>query len=667
MDPLLLALIITLCFVAVVAVLGLKNKRQHDTLKDLEKLKKKDSKNYLHFLYRIYMVTPILRRYFVKMKNRMRATYPADEISLNSKTTKKMSLFLLVSAGLLALIFAIGGNDIAYICVGALAVYILFTDMVNNSTKKMEKTLLEQLDTLISEVHTNYDDTHIPSLAVEDALDNLPYEIGLHANIINGIITSSNPDAEIENYLDVAPNKFLLLFATILETVEEHGDKLLRDGRSMFIKNLDYLKQELGNERVRLEKRQHAFMGKTYSVLIGLFLLKPIELWSRSNMPETAASYSGSFGTVALAIIMAATFICYEVINILKDDPDEEGRDDKIYKKIAALAGPKKYITAYIDHNYTRCQRQSDSLKATGNKNGLNVFIVKRCVYAIICFLIVLGLSFYSVGREKTEIIKDFETAYTSAIVPDEEYRQTMREASAYFKKEMRSGTTTEEYTAMISDEQFAPIYKDLMVQELTERTESYAATYFTWWMLLLSLLAGVVGFFVPLIMLQLKKTIMGMARDDEVARFRTLILILMHEDGMTLNKILEWMERFAHAFKPSITDCIFSLEQNEEKAILEMKEKEQGFAPFRRLCDNLLSVDKVGIEKAFDGLETDRDYYKDKRKEDNEKILKTTSMIASIVEFIPVAIVTVIYLVIPLITLFTNMYSEMDFGSYIQ
>lgn len=105
------------------------------------------------------------------------------------------------------------------------------------------------------------------------------------------------------------------------------------------------------------------------------------------------------------------------------------------------------------------------------------------------------------------------------------------------------------------------------------------------------------------------------MNREDEVAQFRTLILILMHEDGMTIDTILEWMERFAYAFKSSLSDCIINLEYSQQKALERLRDAEFGFAPFRRLCESLISTDKVGIIKAFDYLETERDYYQKKER----------------------------------------------------
>lgn len=654
-----------LVFVLLFVVLLLQDKKksqQSKARKQLELSKKKDAKNYMYFLYRIYMATPLIRRYYVKLMNNYRAIFPADEVTLNKKTTQRISLCLAICLGIIVLICLVGGGDIAYMMVGFLACYIVFTNLINTSEQQMQMKILNQLDTLISDVHSYYSDSHIVDEALSDTLDDLPYEIGLHANIIHDIITSTDIELEIEKYIDIAPNKFLLLFATICATIAEHGDKSLKSGRSMFLQNLDYLKTELGNERLRISKRTLAFSGKTFAVLIPLFCLKPIQLWAMANMPEIAGFYEGSGGIISLAIVMVVTYICYEFINVLKDDHNQEGKSDRFYRRIAKLPIIQKYITSWINHNYTKSKRIGDKLKAVGDSTTIQSFVIKRFIVAIAMFLIVNLVASIALNSNKNVLLDDFTDAYTNSLVPNEEYRQTMRDMSAMYQWEIKNGYTDEEFLEVIGGD-LEPAYATLMAEELAQRAAAYQTHYYKAYMLLLALFAAVIGFNIPTFLLNYKQKIMGMAREDEVAQFRTLILILMHEDGMTLDKVLEWMERFAHAFQPSITDCILNLERNEQKALEEMREAESGFAPFRRLCDSLLSVDKVGLEEAFDSLEIDRTYYQEKRKEDNEAVLRKCTSQANMLQFIPVWAVIGLYLILPIAIYAINMYNEMNFS----
>lgn len=628
----------------------------------LASMKKKDARNNLYFLYRIYMATPILQRYYVKLKNEYRAIIPADEVTLNKMTTKRMSICLAICTGILVLICLVGKGDIAYMLVGFLASYIVFTDLINSSEQKMQMRILDQLDTLISDIHAYYEDSHMVDEALSSCLDNLPYEIGLHANMIHDVITSPDIELAVEQYRDSAPNRFLLLFATICATIQENGDKPLANGRSMFLTNLDHLKVELGNERNRLARRTLAFSGKTFAVLIPLFCLKPLELWIDANIPEISGFYEGSGGVISLAIIMVLTLICYEYINILKDDHSDEGKSDKLYRKIADFPGIRHYLTLWINHNYTKSRRLADKLKSVGDKSGVQVFIVKKFLTAIVTFVVVTIVCIFAIQSEKSSIIHDFEDAYTSSLVPSAEYRETMRDMSAMYTWEIKHGYTDEEFLEVIGGD-LEEAYKVQMAAELSKRAKEYQTHYYKYWMLLIGLGFGIFAFYIPNMMLNYKQKIMGMAREDEVAQYRTLIMILMHEDGMTLEKVLEWMERFSHAFQSSITDCILNLERDEEDALETMRENESGFAPFRRLCDNLIAVDKVGLESAFATLEVDQAYNQEKRKEDNLRVLSKCTKTANFLQYLPVWAVIILYLIIPIGLYAMQMYNELNFN----
>lgn len=649
--------IIAVCVIAYFII-----KRKNQLSKDLNISSSKNMKNHLYFLYRIYMVTPVVKRYFLKVKNRYRTILPADEVTLNKKTTTRMTLCLSVCIGIFIGTCILCKGDAPYVLVGLLACYIIFTNMINTSEQNMQRKLLDQLDTFITDLHAYYHDTEMVDEAINSTLDDLPYEIGLHANKIYNIVTSTDVEAEVEKYVEVAPNRFLLLLAAICSSVKEYGDKKMEDGKSIFLKNLNYLKEELNTERIRLKRRVAAFQGKVFSVLIPLFVLKPVELWAISNMPDLKNFYSGAGGIITLALIMVVTFVCYEAINTLKDDHTEENEENRLIKKLTEIPVVKKYLKMQIEHNYSKSKRFADSLKAVGEKSGLNVFYMKRYLIAILMVVLVNVVSFMAMGRVENLILTDFSEAYSDAMVPNEKYREQMRDMSLRINGYVKDPDVAYEEIYEYATKELNPELASIVATELTERAEAFRTSYYKAYMLLLSLVAGVIGYFIPVWLLRFKEKIRGMNREDEVAQFRTLILILMHEDGMKLDTVLEWLERFAHAFKPSISDCIINLEYSQQGAIEEMRDTESGFAPFRRLCDSLLAVDKVGLDGAFDDLEIEREYYQDKRKEDNEELLKKCTNKANLIQMIPIWGIIIAYLIIPFGSMVLNML--MDFGT---
>ena len=61
-------------------------------------------------------------------------------------------------------------------------------------------------------------------------------------------------------------------------------------------------------------------------------------------------------------------------------------------------------------------------------------------------------------------------------------------------------------------------------------------------------------------------------------------------------------------------------------------------------------AVEKVPIKEAFDELDADREYYRDKRKESNARLISKKGMIGKAIGFAPMVLIFVGYLVVPLV-----------------
>ena len=77
----------------------------------------------------------------------------------------------------------------------------------------------------------------------------------------------------------------------------------------------------------------------------------------------------------------------------------------------------------------------------------------------------------------------------------------------------------------------------------------------------------------------------------------------------------------------------------------------EVSYEPFIRIIESLqTAVEKVPIKEAFDELDADREYYRDKRKESNARLISKKGMIGKAIGFAPMVLVFVGYLVVPLV-----------------
>ena len=72
-------------------------------------------------------------------------------------------------------------------------------------------------------------------------------------------------------------------------------------------------------------------------------------------------------------------------------------------------------------------------------------------------------------------------------------------------------------------------------------------------------------------------------------------------------------------------------------------------------------AVEKIPIKEAFDELDSEREYYRDKRRESNERLISRKGMIGKVIGFAPMVCLFVGYLIVPLVFIgLTSMSSTM-------
>ena len=137
---------------------------------------------------------------------------------------------------------------------------------------------------------------------------------------------------------------------------------------------------------------------------------------------------------------------------------------------------------------------------------------------------------------------------------------------------------------------------------------------------------------------------------EDEVMQFQTIILMLMRIERVNVEIILEWLERYSNIFKEPIAKCVNNYEAGAWEALEEMK-NEIAYQPLIQIVESLqAAVEKIPIKDAFDELDSERDYYREKRKESNERLIKRKGMIGKGIGFAPMICMFVGYLIIPLV-----------------
>lgn len=623
----------------------------------------KRGKNKFYLFYKIFRTFPGIKKTFKKVLDNTESIYPADMMSINREATKIMLKAVMFAAIIIISTFVLSKGDLWYICMGIMASFVIFHYNITSTFDKMERVILEQLKDFLSCVRHHYLTRAIIEDAVEDTLDEIPYEIGLHISRIHEILISPIMEEKAEEYTSTSPNRFLLLLLSICTSSKEYGN-----GDSSFLDSLSYLKEEINSEILKKDNIKYAFSTLSGICLAPVFFLKPVEAWAISNMTELSDFYKGSYGKTLMVIIFVLAFCSYYLVDVLKESKRGEIVKNNIWLKIASLPKITTILNKIINKNYTKMRKINEDMKEVGDQTGPKALIAKQCIFALAAFVFVNSSAMVTAVTQKLTMLENYVADFDSDIVPNERYREAMQNTSKdyvmKYKKMDVTQLTKETLATEIQSEgklrngDYALIVAEEVIREL----EAYKNTYYKWYMLLISIGISVIAFMVPKWFLKFKCKVSGMNKEEEINQFQTLILVLMHADGIRLDSILEWMEKFAYSFKSTIEDCIISLESGEKQALEEMQLKEENKS-FQRFVDCLLAIDETDIETAFAEVVIDREHSLKERDMKSKQNTEKRSGTAKIFAFTPFTFLLFGYLLTPMMIMALKMFFIMDFS----
>lgn len=191
---------------------------------------------------------------------------------------------------------------------------------------------------------------------------------------------------------------------------------------------------------------------------------------------------------------------------------------------------------------------------------------------------------------------------------------------------------------------------KEYATERIYEKLQIVNSEYMQWFEFLLAFVFAIIGYMAPIWLLYFQMKMRQLEMEDEVMQFQTIILMLMRIERVNVEIILEWLERYSNIFYEPIAKCVNNYESGAWESLEELK-NDITYEPLIRIVESLqAAVEKIPIRDAFDELDSERDYYREKRKESNERLIKRKGMIGKGIGFAPMVCMFVGYLIIPLV-----------------
>ena len=632
-------------------------------------------------LYIFFSRVPFIKRYVLKLRRRLEILNIDDEYITRRDVAKILTKALVILIPLIIITILVTKSN--YLLMFILLIFELFMIdiLIEGSVDKKDNELLTQQLDFFSEIRHAYHEFNMVEEAIYQVSQDDEKDISRQGEKIYEILTSDDPETELEKYYDVAPNNYLKEFAGISYLTKEFGDRKI-DGASLYLKNVDNITQEMQIEILKRDKLNYVFRSLSFISIAPVLLLEPIKSWAVSNFSFVKNWYYGKSGMIVQILILIITFISYILVRKLKDNGSvnmntqntENPWQAKLYKNKFA----KKIIDLFLPKDGTKeYKKVKQLLTDAASPLKMEWVYINRIALSIVTFVVSIFVFMYlhqiAIDYEYTQPTTDYNLISMST--KDEAKAMELTKQDNVFLDMFRGklDTTQQDIERALSKSKYYQDSTDEEIETAAKRIlgklQVVNSESFQWFELLLAFVFAIIGYMSPIWLLMFQAKMRQLEMEDEVMQFQTIILMLMRIERINVEMMLEWLERYSNIFKSQIARCVNDYESGAWEALENLK-NDISYLPLIRIVESMqAAVEKIPIKDAFDELDSEREYYRDKRKESNERLIKRQGMIGKVIGFAPMVCLFVGYLIIPLVfiglTSMSSTFSSMSSSSF--
>lgn len=665
------------------------NTKKTKYLQSLTKGTKRKKFSYDAFLQKVYIFctqTPVIRRYTLKIRRRIEILNLADEYLTREETAKVMLKTLPMLLGMIiAILVLTGSNTMLKVSLIAITAFFYETIVAGRVDKLDTKLLKDQIEMFAEMRHAYHDYNMVEEAIYEVAQDERFPQVGAQFEKVYEILISDDPEMELEKYYDIAPNSYLKEFAGISYLTREFGDRKEDDGASLYLKNLNNITQEMQIEILKRERIDYLFQSLSLIAMVPIFFIEIVKKMAVNLFAFTKQFYYGKAGLLAQVAMIVIATVCFILIRKIKDESntDNKGKDNPWQAKLY----DKKYIKTVVDWFVPKEKTKDRRIKNKLLKDSASplkiqwLYVTKLTLFVvsfILMFFIIVLAHKMQINYIYNEPTADYdllgnmgEVDMKKAVKRTENHNKVIDKLKS---KKIISNKKTSNNKIEKSDREMLKSIKTEMkktkdFEDLTEKEKDKEAEiildkikgiqyeYFKWFELLISFAIAFLAYATPEIILKMKYKMRLLEMENEVMEYHTIILMLMKIERVNVEMMLEWIERYANIFKEPLTKCVNNFESGPWESLEELK-NDVSFPQFIRIVESLqAAVEKIPIREAFDEIDTERQYYQDRRKEANNQLIDRKVRIGKIIGFTPMILLFVGYLIIPMVGIgFTSM-----------
>ena len=615
-------------------------------------------------LYVIYLKVPGLKRYLVKLRRRLEIISIQDEYQTRRQASTILTKALLVIIPLTLLIFLLARSNTLLLSILLIFELFMVETLMEGMVSKLDNKLLKQQIDFFADIRHAYHEYNMVEEAIYQVSQDDEKEISRQGEKIYEILISDDPEEELEKYYDTAPNSYLKEFAGISYLTREFGDRKTDTGASLYLKNLNNITQEMQIEILKRDKLDYVFQSLSVISIVPILFIEALKGWAVSNFGFTRSFYEGKLGFILQILIIVLTFVCYLLIRKVKDttsNTNVKNTQNPWQEKVYKIEPIKKIVNMFVPNKGTKQYKKlTQLLKDSASKDKIEwIYINKLCITVVVFFVAIFFLHMI----HKTAINYVYTTPTTNYNLISMSDKATA-DAMEVTKRENKiidlfKGKTNVTKPQIETKVRGSKDYQSATEEEITKAVDSIYtklqtvnSEYIQWFEVLIALVFSACGYMFPTWMMYFQKILRRLEMEDEVMQYQTIIVMLMKIERVNVEMILEWLERYANIFKEPITKCVNNYESGAWEALEELK-NDISYQQLITIVESLqAAVEKIPIREAFDELDTEREYYQEKRKASNERLIARKGRIGKIIGFAPMIVLFVGYLIVPLVAI---------------
>ena len=660
---------IGLFVVIIVAYIILAKKMGKSEYAKIKKLQQGTKSSELSFdiiyqkLYITFIRIPFIKRYLYKLRRRLEILNIDDEYNTRKDAARILSNAILILIPIVFVTIMITKNNILLMSILLIFELFIVDSMIDGMVDKVDNKLLKEQIDFFAEIRHAYHEFNMVEEAIYQVSLDDEKSVSKQGEKIYEILISDDPETELEKYYDIAPNSYLKEFAGISYLTREFGDRKDKDGSSLFLKNVDNITQEMQIEILKRDKLNYVFQSLSIISILPVLLLEPLKSWCVSNFSFTGEFYNGKLGVLAQVIVVLITVVSYILTRKLKDNGgvqtsgshSEHPWQEKVYN-IPVL---KRFINYFIPKAGTKDYRKMQKLlKDSASKSKMEWVYVTRLTLAVVSFIVTI---IFTIQLHKIAINYVYTEPTTRTTVlgslseKDQKKAEELTKQDNYFLDKFRGQlktTISDIQKAMIKSKYYTETDENLGTdsERILEKLKVVNSENMQWFEVLIAIAIAVIAYNTPIWLMIFQKKMRDLEMENEVMQFQTIILMLMKIERISVEMILEWLERYSNIFREPIAKCVNNYESGAWEALEELKQSVSNHDMIRIVESLQSAVEKIPIREAFDELDADKDYHREKRKSTNEQFISKKGIIGKVVGFAPMICLFVGYLIIPLV-----------------